>query len=252
MAARAVLSVAIGSIIGVITQYVVNASLAEISLNPAFSLAFGGCFIGLGVIILWRVLVPDTPMESTASLRLVMAVFAALVVLSGIFCVFVDKFWLQSLSWQAKIPMYTLLGASITYALCFSIMDLVNQGAPWCQCCHGGEEATTPVVSTPMQVFSLVAACCVSGCIYGYLFGTIDVEDDDAMHSRFKEQEYFCVPLGFVIGGLAGYSNDHHRRIQDVHFTYNLASPRTEWDFQDDAFGDDEAPCIDQCSTLME
>ena len=62
------------------------------------------------------------------------------------------------------------------------------------ECGATGEEALTPVVSTPMQMWSLMAVGCISGAFYGYLFGYIDVEDDDAFHDRFKEQATPRVP----------------------------------------------------------
>jgi len=115
--------------------------------------------------------------------------------------------------------MYTCLGCSITYALSFTITDMLNQGASSCRCCHGGEESITPLVSTPMQMWSLMAIGCVSGVFYGCLFGVIDVEDDDAFHDKFKEQELFCIPLGIALGGIAGYGNDRFRHLDEISFS---------------------------------
>lgn len=247
---RTVLCVAVGMALGVVGSYIVNTSLAEVSYNPTFSAAFGVCFIGLGGVIMWRVLVPDADMpQEDPVLRRCMVLFGLMVMAAGFFSFFLDKVWFRSLSTGAKIPMYTILGASVTYAICFSLADLLNQGVPWCKCCHGGEEAVTPIVSTPMQVWSLMAVGLISGACYGYLFGMIDVEDDDEFNDRFREQEMVCVPLGIILGGVAGFTNDRFRHIEDVMFS--AVPTRCDWDFDDRAFEDDEER-VHHCTTLME
>jgi len=107
----------------------------------------------------------------------------------------------------------------------------------------------TPIVSTPMQVWALMAVGLVSGACYGYLFGVIDVEDDDEFHDRWKEQEMVCIPLGLLLGGIAGYTNDRYRHIEDVMFS-SLPNTRGDWDFDDSAFGEDEER-IQTCTTLL-
>lgn len=247
--------IGVGALLGVVTEYVVNASLEEISINPMFSAAFGVCFIGLGGVILWRVVAPDTDAQGhrSTALRASITIFSLMVIAAGFFCFFLDKFWFRALSPQSKIPMYTVLGASITYALCFSISDMLNQNVMWCGCCEPGEEAITPVVSTPMQLWSLMAVGIISGSFYGYLFGLIDVEDDDSFHDRFKEQEMFCVPLGLALGALAGYANDQYRHIEDIVFSA-LPKQGGDWDFDDSAFDDLEEDQwrVDHCSSLID
>jgi len=251
---RTLYSILVGAALGVLIEYVVNASLEEISINPMFSAAFGLCFIGLGGVILWRVVAPDTDQPERSTFLKVSTMVAALaVILAGLFCFCLDKYWFRSLSAHAKIPMYTLLGATVTYALCFSIVDMLNQGVCWCKCCREGEEAVTPLVSTPAQMWSLMAVGCISGAFYGCLFGYIDVEDDDEFHARFKEQEMFCIPLGLFLGGLAGYANDQYRHLEDIMFSA-IPTQGGEWDFQDSVFEDDydDSDRIDHCHSLMD
>lgn len=248
---RGVICILVGALLGVVTEYIVNAAMEEISINPVFSAAFGVCFMGLGGIIMWRVVAPDADVpERSTPLRVAVVAFALMIVAAGIFCFFLDKFWFRALSAHAKIPMYTVLGTAITYALCFSLTDMLNQGVLYCKCCHEGEEAVTPLVSTPMQTWSLMAVGCISGSFYGYLFGLIDVEDDDEFHDRFKEQEMFCVPLGLLLGGLAGWANDQYRHLEDIMFS-TLPSRGGEWDFEDSAFEEDEER-VDRCTTLID
>ena len=238
---------------GVVMEYMVNASLMEISINPMFSASFGICFIALGVIIGWRVWVPDAESPDRSSLlKQLTGCFAVMVVATGIFCFFLDKYWFSALPPGCKIPMYACLGSSITYALCFAVTDMLNQGVNECRCCHRGEEgAVTRLVSTPMQLWSLMGIGMISGGFYGYLFGVIDVEDDDAFHDKFKEQELFSIPLGLVLGGIAGWANDKYRHIEEISFS---AIPNDHgFDFDDDAFDGLEGDgSVEQCDSLFE
>jgi len=95
-----------GALLGVVAEYVVNASLAEVSLNPVFSAAFGICFVVLGGVIMWRVLVPDADMPtSDPVLKQMMILFAVMVISAGFFSICLDKIWFRSLSTGVKIPM---------------------------------------------------------------------------------------------------------------------------------------------------
>jgi len=146
-----------GALVGVVMEYMVNASLMEISINPMFSAAFGICFMALGVLIGWRIVMPDVPTpERSNFLNTMTVIFSLMVVATGFFCFFLDKIWFRSLQPGLKIPMYGCLGCFITYALCFAVTDMLNQGHG-CKCCHEGEEATTPIVNTPNQMWSLMA-----------------------------------------------------------------------------------------------
>ena len=43
-----------------------------------------------------------------------------------------NKDWLVGLSPAIKLPMYTILGTSLCFALTFSIVDLINQRSLCC------------------------------------------------------------------------------------------------------------------------
>lgn len=69
------------------------------------------------------------------------------VLISGILCFVLEKNWFSSIGWTTKIPLYSVLGISVTFALLFSIIDLINYG---CTCCQ--DENSKPLIETETQV----------------------------------------------------------------------------------------------------
>jgi len=58
------------------------------------------------------------------------------------------------------------------------------------------------------------------GALYGIMFGTIDVEDDPTRHhSRFKENLILSIPVGAVIGGFLGFTNQWLRSAPGRHYS---------------------------------
>ncbi|KOB89537.1 hypothetical protein PFDG_05086 [Plasmodium falciparum Dd2] len=53
-------------------------------------------------------------------------ILSGLIIFSGILCFFFDRSWLFSLSPLTKVPIYCILGISISFALTFSLIDLIN------------------------------------------------------------------------------------------------------------------------------
>ena len=52
---RAAISGFIGLMIGIVVSLIVNCTLLEISLNSFFATYFGLLFVGVGLMIIWRV-----------------------------------------------------------------------------------------------------------------------------------------------------------------------------------------------------
>jgi hypothetical protein len=97
----------------------------------------------IGGVILWRVRTAGHPKP------FVLVSFAVLVIFSGILCFVLEKNWFSSIGAGAKVPLYSILGISVTFALLFSIIDLLNYG---CTCCQ--EETSKPLIETETQVRS--------------------------------------------------------------------------------------------------
>jgi len=210
---KCVVSMFVGMVIGVIIAEVVANSLIEISLTPVFAIVFGIAFLLLGIALSWRIWksVPEF------SKRMFMLFFAFLVFLSGIFSFVLEKGW-TNISDGAKVPMYAVLGISLSFALTFSLTEFINLGL--CDKCCNTDFETHPLIGTKKQIFTIFSGSIVMGCIFGILFGTIDVEDDDSRHTRFKENLLWSIPIGAVVGGVLGFFNQYVRSSPRQYYSW--------------------------------
>ena len=103
-------SVLSGCLLGVLMSAITNSTLVEISLNTFFAFYFGLLFLLIGFMILWRIVVSKSQMES--SRKPVLAVFACLVVVSGVLCLIFKHRWFFTMSVAQKVPIYCTIGIS--------------------------------------------------------------------------------------------------------------------------------------------
>jgi hypothetical protein len=81
----------------------------EVSLSPFFSAYFGGLFIVLGIVIVWRVRATS---QLIAARRVpTLYCFAAFVSVCGALCVVLDEEWFSFSRWW-KVPLYSAVGTS--------------------------------------------------------------------------------------------------------------------------------------------
>eukprot|EP00292_Cryptomonas_paramecium_P014548 CAMPEP_0113711348 /NCGR_PEP_ID=MMETSP0038_2-20120614/30702_1 /TAXON_ID=2898 /ORGANISM="Cryptomonas paramecium" /LENGTH=139 /DNA_ID=CAMNT_0000637585 /DNA_START=201 /DNA_END=616 /DNA_ORIENTATION=- /assembly_acc=CAM_ASM_000170 len=135
--------------------------------------------------------------------RWLVFIFSTLVVVSGISCFLLEKRWVGALTPAAKLPLYTLLGTSLSFALTFSVVDLINQSS-----C--GPRAVA-LVQTSKQVYVVAACSLAMGAIFGFSFGMLDVEDDGRLDRRFDEDQAINGAIGAVVGILMGGANQYLR-----------------------------------------
>ena len=131
-----------------------SGAMVEISINAIFSLYFGFFFLFLSGIITWRVL----EFSATAN-RKSLLVLSFMMGLSGLICVFYQRHWFFSLGALFRVPIYTLIGISVSFALSFSIAELLNfaWSAPWSNAV--APRAQSALVQTPHQVKILMSSC---------------------------------------------------------------------------------------------
>eukprot|EP01016_Furgasonia_blochmanni_P035211 TRINITY_DN3879_c0_g1_i1.p1 TRINITY_DN3879_c0_g1~~TRINITY_DN3879_c0_g1_i1.p1 ORF type:complete len:275 (+),score=60.37 TRINITY_DN3879_c0_g1_i1:49-825(+) len=197
-----------GALIGILTSVVVNSCLAEISINPFFSLYFGILFIGIGIAIVWRIL---TSKEHSiiSDKKGFLFLFAILIIASGLFCFIVEKDIFRNWSPLSKVPLYGVLGMSICFAIVFSIVDLINYICGICQRIH-----SKPIVDTPPQIYAMLLISFAMGSSYGLFFGFMDIEDQILyMPYKFLQEEYYCLPIGLILGGFGGVYNEYLRQM---------------------------------------
>jgi hypothetical protein len=128
--------------------------------------------------------------------RLAVFSFAVCVVSSGLFCFVLDKEWMGGLSTAVKIPMYMVLGTSSCFAISFSAIDTINTGCCTPDEAGGSERFSRAIVSSPSQIYAILSGSIAMGAVFGFMFGYLDVEDDDWKLVRFStDQVIWCFPF---------------------------------------------------------
>jgi len=213
---KSIASGSVGAVIGVVIAEVVANSLIEISITYIFSIVFGIAFILLGIALCWRI----WKSVYEQSKRIFMFVFALLVFLSGVFSFLLEKNTSQKidLSVAGRIPMYATLGVSLSFALTFSLTEFINLGL--CDKCCNTDFENHPLIGSKQQIFMLFSGSVIMGALFGILFGTIDVENDDSNHKKFKENLIWSIPIGAVIGGALGFANQWLRSSPRQYYTW--------------------------------
>merc|ERR1740133_324157 len=109
--------------------------------------------------------------------RLLVLAFSTLVLLSGVACFLLEKDWFNKIPPRAKVPMYMFLGISLCFAVAFSLVDLLNL---YSDRCSTFARRGQPLVSSPPQIFLVLAGAILMGALFGLMFGAMDVEVADA------------------------------------------------------------------------
>ena len=195
-------SLVLGMLFGSVGSLLVNCALVEISLSPLFATAFGVLFLISGGTVAWQVLLEPDGGEN----RMLLLAFSALVTTSGILCFLLERDWSHGLSRRAKVPLYALLGVSLSFSTHFTALDLLarmRESLGW-NSMHGGP--VNAMVRTQWQARLLALVAVVTGCLYGLVFGIMDVEDAHKgreLRVALQRETRVCYPIGAVAGALA-------------------------------------------------
>lgn len=204
------ISGSVGVLLGIIISLIVNCTLVEISISSFFSLYFGVLFIVVGGIVLWRIFSQEAgdSMGASTAERKPLAAFGCLIIFSGIICFTLEQQWYHGLSPIVKVPLYTILGTSVAFALTFSIVDTLNYALGFLQV-----SMAKPLVESQMQVYTVLIAALVMGALFGLIFGIMDVEDQVSYQIRLAllREERYCYPVGAILGGAVGFANEYIR-----------------------------------------
>ncbi len=217
----------VGMLLGLAVSLIVNSTLVEISVSPFFALYFGLLFMSVGGIIIYRLngaslfggaaendadqallLAPEDEQKRKKQLTF----FASLILVSGFLCFVLEKNWFVGLSWIAKIPLYTVLGIAVTFALVFSVVDLINYAMGFLRAA-----VARPVVESSHQVYLIMSIALVMGATFGFIFGAMDIEDEIQYQVRLAllKEERTCLPIGAILGAVAGFGNEYLRLKSD-------------------------------------
>ncbi|PHJ17685.1 membrane protein [Cystoisospora suis] len=224
LACKGTISACVGIALGIIASLIVNCTLVEISMSSFFSFYFGILFVTVGSVILWRIHVTaNSPtgagvdgaggLETTQARKMQLQFFATLIIVSGILCFILKKNWFVGLHPIVKVPLYTLLGISVAFALTFSLVDMVNYLLGFFQ-----SAVAKPLVESKEQVNLVLLVALLMGGLFGFIFGVMDVEDEVQYHVRLAllREQHLCYPIGAVLGGLAGIGNEILRQADEA------------------------------------
>mgnify|MGYP004369653157 CR=1 FL=1 len=136
--------------------------------------------------------------------RVLVLAFSTLVLFSGVSCFLLEKDWFLRISPAAKIPMYISLGTSLSFAVTFTLVDLLNVFHDR----QNYDRRGRSLVSTPQQVAVVLAGSVAMGASFGLMFGAMDVEDDVSRnHAKLRTEERASLPIGLVLGSVVGGVN---------------------------------------------
>ncbi|ORM40257.1 uncharacterized protein BXIN_1916 [Babesia sp. Xinjiang] len=208
----------IGCLIGIMCSLIVNCALVEISTSPFFTLYFALTFLVIGIVILWRLNV--SKMDGDDNHRQYLRYFGLMIVASGVVCFFLRQSWFTHSPLLLKVSIYTLLGVSISFALTFTIVDLVNYFMSMFE-----TSVARPLVESKSQVLVILVITCSMGGVFGFLFGFMNIEDEAEYHIKLAlvKEEAYTWPVGAVLGTLAGFCNNYLRQQEFWRFNRDNA-----------------------------
>lgn len=189
---------AVGAVLGMMISFAVNCSLIEITLNGVFALYFGVLFMIIGALVFQRIRSGDHPHP------IILYTFAGMTFLSGLLCFLSETSFFLYYSAVVKVPLYALLGISICFALVFSLIDLINYFAGFCQ-----GDASRPLVENDTQVLLVALTSVALGFIFGFVFGMMDLEDTPVvlLRDQFAKEQRVCYPLAAMVGAISSMIN---------------------------------------------
>jgi len=220
---RCIVSGLVGMFLGMIGSLIINIALVEISVSSFFALYFGILFIITGIVLAIRIV--TAPVSDPAALvrRRVFAGLAVTVSASGLLSCFLQKSFLAALPRVVKVPLYSLLGISISFALIFSAIDLINIAVGLFRLSPGSNP-----IENMTQVSLILTVTLTMGAIFGFIFGLMNVDDEIQYHVRMSllREEQYCYPIGAGVGLFAGFANEFLRQKEN----HYIEAKRAEFD----------------------
>jgi len=147
-----------------------------------------------------------------------------MIIVSGFLCFVLDKRFFMGLKPWMKVPLYTVLGSAVCFAMTFAIVDVLNYAIGFFQ-----TAVAKPIVESVHQVGLVLVVSVMMGMAFGFTFGVLDVADEESYHLRIAllRDEKYSQPVGLALGAFAGAGLEYCRQRDD----YSLAAAgKTEFD----------------------
>jgi len=188
-----------------IVAFMVICSLVEVSISFFEAVLFGFVLLFVGAFMIWRA-VATGEAQPPVFFRIIMGGFGAIVGVSGLCCFMLQEGWRDGMSPHAKVPIYFLLGTTLSFSVIFGFGEIVNICAGSCM-----QDESAPVLNSPKQILLLVVLASVMGAVEGIIFGTLDAEDDVYLRDNFQKTNGDCIPIGASVGFFMGLINESLR-----------------------------------------
>jgi len=199
------ISTVVGALLGMLVSFMVLCSLVEISLSFFEAVMFGVVLLFVGCFMIWRAASMQEDQPRTA-FRILMGVFGVAVCVAGMCCFGLQEGWGTSMSPSAKVPIYFLLGTTLSFSVIFGFGEIVNMCVAYCI-----SDEAKPVFNSSKQIVLLVVLASFMGAVEGLVYGGLDAEDDIYLRNQFQETNKICIPLGGCVGALLGLLNESLR-----------------------------------------
>merc|ERR1711998_561635 len=152
--------------------------------------------------------------QPKTAFRILMGLFGLAVCVAGMCCFGLQEGWGTSMSPSEKVPIYFLLGTTLSFSVIFGFGEIVNMAVAYCV-----SDESRPVFNSSKQIVLLVVMASIMGAIEGLVFGMLDAEDDTQLRGQFQETNKVCIPMGGVMGAFLGLFNESMRHQPDQNET---------------------------------
>jgi len=197
-----------GAIFAVLISFCVNYSLFLLTTYTLYSLGLGLLFILIGSLILWQTLSEyfEHSKENSVSMShcLLLCCSALYLTACGVICFMLESNFARNMSKGIRVAVYGAVGISLCFSIVFITVDLCTRLANMCR-----RHQAKPLAQHVMYTRLLTISACISGLYFGYTFGMMELDDADKSYVELalQEQNYYCYPLGCILGGLSAFIN---------------------------------------------
>lgn len=209
-----------GGISGMVFSFVISASLVEISETYVFSIMYGLFFLLQFWLLGAHLVKVEVPNRGYYDAHVILlSVCCFFVLIASIACFLLDR---RLVHWMPEVPkvlLYTVLGAALNFCLVFSCAELIGECLErYCKSGSGYDKniATSlereqnsrsrpSIVQSQARIALLAAASLLSGTFFGFMFGTLRIEEESQYRVALalQQESAYTYPVGCIVGAVS-------------------------------------------------
>ena len=144
--------------------------------------------------------------------RLLVVLFAASVLVSGVVCFVLEENWEQNIAGSLRYPLYGCLGTSLCFAVVFASIDLMTRMQQFLFVWRG---------QTIIQSVGNLRLLALFAVVIGLMFGAIFAYVDSPVKTRRIEmairiESLWCYPAAGLLGALFSVVHEYFRLKNDL------------------------------------